>query len=570
MDKSVEYQTNNVFLSNDFVSISLNQIDDAAKMTQTNEDLLTSYETLYTSINPAGLYTNFLEKTVKTTIENDLFSSQKSTNNNSSMKSNNLLSNYGTMETAGKFSTSCSLLRDFDIINVLKTDLVLETEPLLKSCKGSCKVDVEDESKIGDSSFKKIDSLKEPRDEYFFARITVFLSAVVGMLPLAFFLQANDYWMYKFRDPRSDNYDLNNKTDLQAMFVSTVSVCTTLPNLLGIFLTTRYGHKLSVRTRYLLTLVPQSIIFLVFTAVIKINTDQWQDSFFVLCLTVIGLLSFLQPVCLLTTICLVSKFPPMYLRYNMFGSAVGGLLGSVLQILALSIGDDSTQVALIYFSTGTVIIIVTALFAYAIKYSPVFQYYLANDHEEKSKPARSLRQYWDATKTVWFLVLMMAINIVGVGFGHPNITSLVVSEGYTGTGKSLWYDKYFVVTATFLLYQVFQLVGQFFGRPAITKSNYRWFLLLTVANTFIVAPMFWFCNAQPRSHLPVLFPHDYQYMIILAVYSSVSAALVITIYMSVANFAKEKTELCFLVITTTVTLTITVTSPLSPLYVKIL
>uniref|UniRef100_A0A6P7F7B6 Equilibrative nucleoside transporter 3-like n=1 Tax=Diabrotica virgifera virgifera TaxID=50390 RepID=A0A6P7F7B6_DIAVI len=562
--KSVEYQKNNIFLSsNDFVSISLNEINDIEKnMTETNKDL-------YTSINPTGVYTNSLE-TIKTTIEKDFFSSQKSINNNSSRKSNNLLSNYGTMEKAGEFSTSCSLLRDFDIIHILQSDLVLEKEPLLKSCKGKCLIYVEDESKVGDSSFKKCNPLKEPRDEYFFARITIFLSAVVGMLPLAFFLQANDYWMYKFRDPRSDNYDLNNKTDLQAMFVSTVSVCTTLPNLLGIFLTTRYGHKISVRTRYLLTLVPQSVIFLVFTAVIKINTDQWQDSFFVLCLTVIGLLSFLQPVCLLTTICVVSKFPPMYLRYNMFGSAVGGLLGSILQILALSIGDDSTQVALIYFSTGTVIIIVTAVFAYAIKFSSVFQYYLADDHEEKSKPARTLRQYWHAAKTVRFLVLMMAINIVGVGFGHPNITSLVVSEGYTGTGKSLWYDKYFVVTATFLLYQVFQLVGQFFGRPAITKANYRWFLLLSVANTFIVAPMFWFCNAQPRSHLPVFFPHDYQYMIILAVYSAVSAALVITIYMSVANFAKEKTELCYLVITTTVTLTITVTSPLSPLYVKIL
>ena len=35
----------------------------------------------------------------------------------------------------------------------------------------------------------------------------------------------------------------------------------------------------------------------------------------------------------------------------------------------------------------------------------------------------------------------------------------------------------------------------------------------------IFIPVFMLCNAQPRNHLPVLIPHDYQYIVIILVYS---------------------------------------------------
>lgn len=73
-----------------------------------------------------------------------------------------------------------------------------------------------------------------------------------------------------------------------------------------------------------------------------------------------------------------------------------------------------------------------------MKYSATIQYYLENGKEEGSNQIYTLKEYWEVAKKIWFILLIIFINSGTMNSGHPNITNLVVSEGYTGTGQSLW------------------------------------------------------------------------------------------------------------------------------------
>lgn len=53
----------------------------------------------------------------------------------------------------------------------------------------------------------------------------------------------------------------------------------------------------------------------------------------------------------------------------------------------------------------------------------------------------------------------------------------------------------------------------------------KWFYIIAPIRFALIVPFIWLCNAQPRHHLPVWFPHDYQYGIILATYMFTNGAL---------------------------------------------
>lgn len=81
------------------------------------------------------------------------------------------------------------------------------------------------------------------------------------------------YWMYKFRDPSSEDLHLDHKTELQANFVSYSSITQSIPAVITTILATRYAHKINIRTRLMTTITLILTAYVIFTAFIKINTD---------------------------------------------------------------------------------------------------------------------------------------------------------------------------------------------------------------------------------------------------------------------------------------------------------
>ncbi|CAH1099371.1 unnamed protein product [Psylliodes chrysocephalus] len=327
---------------------------------------------------------------------------------------------------------------------------------------------------------------------------------------------------------------------------------------------------MDVRNRFLLSLCFLCIMFSLFTIFIVVNTDTWQTMFFIITMTLFGISSCFHPFYGMTNVAYLSKFPTFYMELNILGTAISGLFSTILQIVSLTVGHTSTQIAMIYFCSGLVIVIFTLFLIYIMKYSATIQYYLENGKEEGSNQIYTLKEYWEVAKKIWFILLIIFINSGTMNSGHPNITNLVVSEGYTGTGQSLWNDKYFVVVATYLLFDIFQIIGRLCGRTVLKKKTAIYFILFALFRSFVLTPLLWFCNAQPRSHLPVLFPHDYQYMIILAIHSFTGSAFLAICFLSIPFIAEEKTEQALILGMGVSTISLTITSPLSPVYVNLL
>lgn len=74
---------------------------------------------------------------------------------------------------------------------------------------------------------------------YNLAYIVFYVLGINTLIPWSFFITADDYWLYKFREIQKNstkgiNYthmeNLEKKTDLQASFTSYISVASALPN----------------------------------------------------------------------------------------------------------------------------------------------------------------------------------------------------------------------------------------------------------------------------------------------------------------------------------------------------
>lgn len=79
--------------------------------------------------------------------------------------------------------------------------------------------------------------------------------------------------MYKLRDPEYETYNLSDKTYYQKMFTSVSLAVQGFPCMISAYLSAKFALKIDVRKRFLFTLGIISFLFVIFTSLVKINTD---------------------------------------------------------------------------------------------------------------------------------------------------------------------------------------------------------------------------------------------------------------------------------------------------------
>ncbi|GFQ74741.1 equilibrative nucleoside transporter 3 [Trichonephila clavata] len=85
-----------------------------------------------------------------------------------------------------------------------------------------------------------------PEDRYNVVRLTMYLFGITSLLPWNFFIQANDYWMYRFRnvsapfDPTTED-----KTHLQAIFSSYLAIASKVPYVIFLLVNAYISNKSS-------------------------------------------------------------------------------------------------------------------------------------------------------------------------------------------------------------------------------------------------------------------------------------------------------------------------------------
>ncbi|KAG5882236.1 hypothetical protein JTB14_037337 [Gonioctena quinquepunctata] len=335
-----------------------------------------------------------------------------------------------------------------------------------------------------------------PKDKFFLMHLLFFFIGFGGAVPMSFFLTATDYWMFKFRDVSQDDYDAENKTFLQKNFASISSILSSVPSALTTVLASMFAHKIKLRIRLLGTITAITSVFVVFTVFVKIDTDSWQTEFFIITMIVNSLNGVFATCFQVSALTLFAKFPNEFIKIQGYGMSVSGVVGAILQILCLWIGGTRTQVALIYYSCATSILVVTVILTYLSEYHPLYQFYMTGAEEHMNKPVPTLSDIKEVFKRIWLLMVPLLVGSPIMALGSPTITILIVSEYYKGCGD--WSVKYYIPVATFLLKDLATILGRYLGRPFVTPKNVKWFMFLNMIQIVGMSPLFVFCNALPR------------------------------------------------------------------------
>ncbi|XP_019874503.2 equilibrative nucleoside transporter 3 isoform X1 [Aethina tumida] len=356
-----------------------------------------------------------------------------------------------------------------------------------------------------------------PTDRWFLVHILFFMLGLLHFMPYTYFTCALEYWMYKFRDTDKVNWTNSDpRNTLQSQFAASTQISSSIPSVLFLGLTTIYGNMFKVKIRMYGTLFILLAAFAMFTAFIQINTDSWQTGFFILTMITIAIITVANSVLGITLFALIAKFPDIYLKTYLTGNSISGVCNSLLQIASMAFGADIKTSALIYFITGTVIVVVSTAIYLTVQHLNFYKHFMGNfgDENVENRQSESFRGMWRTFKETWAANAVFLL-ITLTGLVNPTITALVVSEDESGSD---WATKYFVPTCTFLLFDIGDLIGRALCYIKI-KYNDIVVTVINVIRLFTIFPLIMLCRTEPRNHLPILFPHDYQYMILMLTYS---------------------------------------------------
>lgn len=106
---------------------------------------------------------------------------------------------------------------------------------------------------------------------------------------LPFLLQ---YWKYKFRNTTLNVTQPDEElTPLQKSFTCDLTLTATISGTTFLLLNAVYGHHVSLRTKMLGTLLTILVLFGITTGFVEVNTDRWQEQFFLITLIIVVILN---------------------------------------------------------------------------------------------------------------------------------------------------------------------------------------------------------------------------------------------------------------------------------------
>ncbi|XP_054717924.1 LOW QUALITY PROTEIN: equilibrative nucleoside transporter 1-like [Uloborus diversus] len=375
----------------------------------------------------------------------------------------------------------------------------------------------EEASSEGSSQSTDVYVQPSPRDKYNIVYVIFGLFGIATLLPWNFFITANDYWLYKFRDTVSDHcIDNRNKTSLQAAFTSYITVSNNVPYVTFLVLCTLFSNRFSKMFRVVASLVAMLILFMIITSFVEINTDGWQMWFFTITIIIIILVGTTSAIFQAGISGIASLLPAKYMHILVLGQAFAGILAAVAQILSLLGKCDSTKSAFMFFSFADIVLLLALLSYIAIQKSEFFQYHV---HSLKDTILKEVSESEEKTRIsvlmviqqIWPYALSIVLDFwITIGI-FPSLAVLVVSNSQ-GT---IWNDKLFLPVTCFLMFNISDFCGRAVGGWLPIPSTHRMHLLTLSSMRIIFIPLFMLCNAHPRHYLPVIFSDDIYYIIFI-------------------------------------------------------
>ncbi|XP_014357442.2 equilibrative nucleoside transporter 3 [Papilio machaon] len=377
--------------------------------------------------------------------------------------------------------------------------------------------DSEERELVTDScSTKVLNSEEQPTDRYRLVYILFYLFGITSLVPWNFLITANDYWMYKFRDVTPNNVTMFvRKTQFQAEFTSYLNVATAIPNLIFLVLNSLYGHLVPLKTRLQGSLVVVTLTFLFTTALVQVDSDEWQSTFFIITIVTVVIMTAASAVFTGGIVGIASKFSKEYMAAVVAGQSLGGIIAAIAQIISLAFKISPLHSALIYFIIADIVVIISMI-SYALLYKiDFFTYHILRGNGMASNRHRDV-SIVVIMKKIWvYAFSIFAVFAISMAV-YPAVTVLV--ESHPVTKGTDWNNIFFVPVVNYLIFNC----GDYSGRLAagfLLRPTNQWLIAVASVLRVIGVPMLMLCNAQPRKHLPVLFLWDYEYIIIMILFA---------------------------------------------------
>lgn len=380
-----------------------------------------------------------------------------------------------------------------------------------------------------------------------------FFLGLASLLPWNFFITADSYWSGKFHPvgngTESNGTDLNgtfhaseNTTappeepidnTLHKMYRSFFSIFSMFPQILFTFYSSVKQKGVNERLRVYGGLTVMTLIFVITSCFVKIDTDPFQKAFFGITMISIFIVNSSSAFVQASVFGQAAKFPERYNQGVMAGQGMGGLFSAIAFLVAISLTEDPTNYALIFFVVAVVFLVLSIICYNFMEHNPYYLHYKSHtitDSEEQTKDENGEEILLENGKNKEETTEATFGAVFGKIYPHffccfftffvtlANFPSLTASVKSTNSDPdSMWASVYFIPVSCFFLFNFSDFIGR--SLPSLVsiprKSNVFGLFLLAISRTVFFF-VFTYCNAQPRAHdTRVLFNNDIYFIVFM-------------------------------------------------------
>lgn len=373
------------------------------------------------------------------------------------------------------------------------------------------------------------DSGNAPPDKYNLVYIIFFIQGIGMLLPWNFFITANDYFRWKFKE---------NQT-IQEKFMNVFAISAMVPNVLSLLLNIYLTSKMSSNSRIIPSLVLMFLGFLVTTVFVWINTHAWVMGFFILTVIIVILNNMGTGIFQGAIFGVAGIVGQKYTHGLMMGQAWAGIFAAMASIITQAGDGNVQQSGFAYFLIAAIVILVSLVSYCGLFRLPLMKYCVERVQKrvekENTKTGKKLDvdtdeatpllarggsqsvPYWQIFKQIAPLCFSVAYIFVVTLALFPAIVGNIRSVNESSGSK--WTTTFFSPLVCFLVFNGGDLIGRIMAGRWKLVSAKGWGLPFLVIGRTVLIPLFMMCNFQPRYHSSVTFNNDYAPAILNVLFS---------------------------------------------------
>ncbi|XP_037902470.1 equilibrative nucleoside transporter 3 [Hermetia illucens] len=361
-----------------------------------------------------------------------------------------------------------------------------------------------------------------PADKFNFSYIIFYLLGVTTVLPWNFFLTAEEYWIFKFHNVTDNSTTV--LTPIQRTITSDLTVAGSIPGTAFLIINALVSHLIPLKLRMIGSMVMMLLFFIVTTAFVEVETDSWQYGFYILTLTIAVFINSAAATLTGALMGLAGLFPSEYMTAVVSGQALSGIFSALSDIISLTFGAPPKTTAFVYFSIGTLTVIIS-LACYVIMSKTLFFRFYQNQAHKQIGSSTSLQDVNDTLQPNYrevigkiYLYAFSLFYVFAVTLCvYPAVTVLVQSTNH-GQGHP-WNDVYFTPVVNYLLFNSGDYLGRILaGIIEKPRNKPHLIVLITTIRTAFI-PILMMGYSTLHKFLPIVIHSDYVFILILAAFA---------------------------------------------------